>query len=104
MKQTILILTACLALASCASLNPTPFIKKFTKNNVGQAVYNPATKTLTVHYSQSELWEWKKAKANGIASANLCVDAVQGKVTGTVVFDSTNVITKQYSGKKAAKK
>lgn len=106
MKNLLLTTTAllCLALAGCKATLVTNPIKYLQKNVVGAVKYDPITKTTTAHYEIDSVWQWKQAKHQGVQSAKICLDAVQGKVSGTLVLDSTHVITKQYAKQVSKKK
>ena len=97
MKLLLLILAATFTtvLTGCTASSPIKFADKHCKPSYE---YNPETGITTATYNCYGLFEWRKAKEY-VKSAEVCIDPVNGAVTGQVTYDSTSKISKLY-GKK----
>jgi len=95
MKNLLLISALCLALAGCGTSSPIKFAEKHCKPKYD---YNKQTGVTTATYECVGLWTWEQGKKHVLA-AEVCVDPVNGNVTGVVMFDSTSKVSKLYEKK-----
>lgn len=85
MKLCILFAAAALTLTGCnIAQRATNYAQKHC---VGIALYDENANTTTVHYQCDSLWKFEAAKKNKVLSAKLCIEAVSGGLSGTVIYN-----------------
>lgn len=91
---------AALTLTGCGAEKAFSTVHNYVKNNcvASDVSYDPKTGLSTAYYECFGLFEWKEGKKH-VKAAKLCIDPINGSVSGSVTYDSTSTISKLY-GKK----